>query len=89
MRKFIIPAKTLEAPQEATLPPKESHMTPDKVRQAKSKQALLGSGGKRVSVNLSGQAVGHLEAIKKRDGTDNTQAIIDALGRHSSTSKNP
>lgn len=83
MRKFIIP------PQVATLPPpapakKPSGITPDKIRQAKSKQALLESGGKRVSVNLSGQAVADLEAIKARDGTDNTGAIIAALREHAS-----
>ncbi len=77
MRKFIIPEKV------ATLPPeKESGITPDKIRQAKSKKALLESGGKRVSVNLSGQAVADLEAIKARDGTDNTGAIIAALRRY-------
>lgn len=76
MRKFVIPkpAKVEE------LPPKGG--TPDKIRQAKSKLALLESGGKRVSVNLTGQAVADLEAIKARDGTDNTGAIIAALRGH-------
>ena len=78
MKKFVIPAKAAPAAE------KESNMTPDKVRQAKSKQALLESGGKRVSVNLSGQAVKHLEAIKRRYGTDNTQAIVAALAAFNS-----
>ena len=74
MRKFVIPkpAKVEE------LPPKGG--TPDKIRQAKSKLALLESGGKRLSVNLSGESIGHLEAIKARDGLDNTGAIAAALG---------
>lgn len=78
MRKFIIPK-----PHElATLPPaKESGITPDKIRQAKSKKALLQSGGKRVSVNLPSGAVADLEAIKARDGVDNTGAIVAALRR--------
>lgn len=85
MRKFVIPkpAKVEE------LPPKAgdtgvSKRTPDKIRQAQSKLALLESGGKRVSVNLTGQAVADLEAIKARDGTDNTGAIIAALREHAS-----
>ena len=57
----------------------QSNMTPDKIRQAKSKQALLASGGKRVSVNLSGQAVIDLEAISARDGTDGSHSIAAAL----------
>lgn len=63
----------------ATLPAKPPGGTPDKIRQAKSKQALFGSGGKRVSVNLTAQAVADLEAIKARDGVDSTGAIISAL----------
>ena len=59
------------------LPP--SNRTPDKIRQAESKRALLKSGGKRLSVNLTGQAMADLEAIKKRDDLDNTKAIIAAL----------
>lgn len=79
MRKFVIPKPA----QVVTLPPKAekpSGRTPDKIRQAASKLALLESGGKRVSVNLSGQAVADLEAIKARDGIDNnTDAITAAL----------
>lgn len=83
MRKFVIPKPA----QVAELPPKDgdkpaSKRTPDKIRQAASKLALLESGGKRVSVNLTGQAVADLEAIKARDGTDNTGAIIAALRGH-------
>lgn len=86
MRKFIVPK-----PQVGNLCPPEnrdavailpvSGMTPDKIRQAKSKQALLASGGKRVSVNLSGQAVADLEAISARYGTDGSHSIAAAL-RH-------
>lgn len=73
MKKFIIPP----AVKVELVPLKGG--TPDKTRQAKSKQALLGAGGKRVSVNLTGQAVADLEAIKARDGVDSTGAIISAL----------
>ena len=59
---------------------KQSNRTPDKVRQAASKLALLESGGKRLSVNLSGESIAHLDAIKVRDGLDNTGAIAAALG---------
>lgn len=78
MRKFVIPkpAKVEELPPKADKP---SNRTPDKIRQAASKLALLESGGKRVSVNLTGVAVADLEAIKARDGLDNTQAVIAAL----------
>lgn len=54
----------------------------DKIRQAQAKQHLLESGGKRVSVNLSGQAVKDIEHIKNRDGVDATAAIIAALAAH-------
>ena len=83
MRKFVIPkpAQVEELPPKAGDKP-ESKRTPDKIRQAQSKQALLESGGKRVSVNLTGQAVADLEDITSRDGTDNTGAIIAALRRH-------
>ena len=53
--------------------------TPDKIRQAKSKQALVASGGKRVSVNLSAQAVADLAAINARDGTVSSHSIAAAL----------
>jgi hypothetical protein len=75
MKKFIIPP----AVKVELVPLKAPGGTPDKTRQAKSKQALLGAGGKRVSVNLTGQAVADLEAIKARDGVDSTNAIIGAL----------
>lgn len=81
MRKFVIP----KPEQVAELPPKAgkpSNRTPDKIRQAASKLALLESGGKRVSVNLTGQAVADLDAIKALDGLDNTGAIIAALRGH-------
>ena len=74
MKKIIIPAPKVEL-----VPAKSAGGTPDKTRQAKSKKALLGSGGKRVSVNLTGQAVADLEAIKARDGVDSTCAVISAL----------
>ena len=70
MRKFIIPAPSVQ---------KVPGITPDKIRQAKSKLALLQAGGKRVSVNLTGQAVADLAAIRHRDGSDNTGAILAAL----------
>lgn len=75
MKKFVIPKPA--AVEQVPL----SGMTPDKIRQAKSKQALLASGGKRVSVNLSGRAVQDLEAINARDGTDSSHSIAAAL-RH-------
>lgn len=75
MRKFIIPPP-------APVAEKAPGGTPDKIRQAQSKLALLQSGGKRVSVNLSGQAIADLEAIKARDGSDNTAAVIAALHRY-------
>ena len=75
MKKFIIPNPAMLE----HVPEKAPGGTPDKARQAKSKQALLGSGGKRVSVNLSAQAVADLESIKARDGVDSTNAIIGAL----------
>lgn len=75
MKKFIIPP----AVKVSQVTPKAPGGTPDKTRQAKSKQALLGAGGKRVSVNLTSQAVADLEAIKARDGVDSTGAIISAL----------
>jgi hypothetical protein len=81
MRKFDIPA----ALKGAALPPNESARTPDKIRQAMSKLALLESGGKRVSVNLTGQAVKDLERIKSRDGTDNTQSISAAIAAFTKT----
>lgn len=68
MKKFVIPE-----------PKKGSSRTPDKERQAKSKEALKAGGGKRVSVNLTEQAVADLAAIKARDGLDNTGAVIAAL----------
>ena len=74
MKKIIIPAPKVEI-----VPSKSAGGTPDKTRQAKSKKALLGSGGKRVSVNLTAQAVADLEAIKARDGVDSTCAVISAL----------
>lgn len=70
MRKFVIPP---------AVKPKPPGGTPDKERQAKSKAALLAGGGKRISVNLTAAAVADLEYIKERDGTDNTNAVIDAL----------
>ena len=73
MRKFIIPAPLVQ---------KVPGITPDKIRQARSKQTLVESGGKRVSVNLARQAVTDLDAIKARDGVDNTGAIIAALHRY-------
>lgn len=75
MKKFIIPS----AVKVELVPVKTTGGTPDKTRQAKSKQALLGAGGKRVSVNLTAQAVADLESIKSRDGVDSTGAIICAL----------
>lgn len=77
MKNFIIPSRVKELPPK---PQKEPSLFPN--RQAKLKHSLLESGGKRVSVNLTGQAVADLEAIKARDGTDNTGAIIAALRRH-------
>lgn len=77
--KFIIPTKPAKVEE---LPPKAgkpSKRTPDKIRQAASKLALLESGGKRLSVNLSGHSIAQLEAIKARDGLDNTGAIAAAL----------
>lgn len=75
MRKFVIPASLAGTAR----PPGG---TPDHARQAKSKLALLGAGGKRVSINLPAKAVKDLEKIKVRDGSDNTDAIIVALHRH-------
>jgi hypothetical protein len=75
MKKFIIP-KPAELAQVPV-----AGITPDKIRQAKSKAALLESGGKRVSINLTGEAFADLEAIKARDGLSNTAAIIAALRR--------
>lgn len=79
MKNFIIPSRVKELPPK---PQKEPSLFPN--RQAKLKHSLLESGGKRVSVNLTGQAVADLEAIKARDGTDNTGAIIAALREHAS-----
>lgn len=78
MKKFVIPGSKPAAKKA----PAKSNRTPDNLRQAKSKAALLESGGRRISVNLSGPAVADLEAIKARDGTDNTGAIRDALRKH-------
>lgn len=65
---------------------KTSKRTPDKIRQAQSKSALVQSGGKRVCVNLPWPAVLDLAVIQERDGTDNTQSIIAALANFASKS---
>ncbi len=63
------------------LPPKKKPpKTPDSVRQAKVKQELLDAGGKRVSINLTGEAVADVERITDRPGINTTtEAVIAAL----------
>lgn len=60
---------------------KKTGETPMRERQARSKQALIASGGKRVAVNLDKQAVEDLDAIRLRsaDSLTVTQAIALAL----------
>ena len=56
--------------------------TPADVRQARSKKALLKSGGKRITINLAAAALADLEAVKARYGTERTSstgAIVLAL----------
>ncbi len=73
MKKFIIPKSVVQVSA-----PVVNHAG---IRQAKSKAALMESGGRRVSINLAMEAVADLEAIKVRDRVDNTGAIIEALRR--------
>jgi hypothetical protein len=76
MKKFVIPAM----PKVELVP--TSGGTPDHIRQAKSKQALMEAGGLRLSVNLTAEAVGHLRSIQRREDIDATTAIIDALAHY-------
>jgi hypothetical protein len=56
-----------------------SGITPAKQRQQASKQALIESGGRRVSVNLPRAAVQDLERVMARENCGATEAVIAAL----------
>jgi len=71
MKPFVIPG--------ATQAPKPSGITPAHLRQQASKQALVESGGRRVSVNLPKKAAADLERIMVRENCGATEAIIEAL----------
>lgn len=54
-------------------------------RQAKKKAELERGGGRRISVNLPGESIGHIARIRERDGllTD-TDTILAALAWYAS-----
>jgi len=69
---FVIPEPNVKPPEAA----------PPAARQAKTKEALIRAGGKRLPVNLPAEVVQAVEIIKARDGfKTNSEAIIAAL-RH-------
>lgn len=54
--------------------------TPDHIRSARSKEALVASGGRRLSTTLSPEAAQALDKIKKKRGHDTDKAgVEDAL----------
>ena len=60
-------------------------VTPGKTRQALSKEKFEREGGRRASINLTGEDTGHITAIRERDGllTD-TDVIRAALAWYAS-----
>ena len=61
-------------------PPRPEPKTPDRVRQAAAKQALLDAGGKRICINLPAAALADIERITDRPGINTiTEAVIAAL----------
>lgn len=80
MKPFVIP-KVIE-PQKKAQAARPPGGTPDHLRQAKVKQRLERAGGKRLSYNLTAQALQDIETIKAREGlTAGVDAVIAAL-RH-------
>ena len=73
MKSFVIP-------RPGDTPPAPAQPAGPSARQAKTKNALVLAGGKRLPVNVPAQAVADLEQIKVRDGIKtNSEAVIAAI----------
>lgn len=70
MKSFVVPR----------VKPVRVGPAPDRVRQAKTKAALLESGGARKTFNLNAQALFDIERVKACYGLEtDTEAVIRAL----------
>jgi hypothetical protein len=74
-----MPKKEVTKPKRGR-PFTEQGPTPDSVRSARSKEALIAAGGRKLSTNLSPEATQALEKIKTKRGHATDRAgVEDAL----------